>query len=412
MKILRISLCCLLLFASRAPATDWAQWRGPGGNGVAPDGPPPPTEWSESKHVVWKAQIPGRGHGSPTIVGDLIFLTTADEQAGTQQLLAVQRATGDAAWRRTLYRSRKLPDIHAKNTHASATPACDGERVFATFYSEGKIRIGCLSIAGKSLWSRDVARFDPEYPFGYAASPLIYQDVVIATAESDAENALVAFDRKTGREKWRAQRPKNSSYSSPALLNVGGRPQLCISGGREVRAYDPLTGNDLWKAPAAAKHTAGTVIGHRDYVVASGGYPQSETTCIRADGSGRVVWKNRQKCYEQSMLIHDGFVYALTDGGVAYCWDVATGNERWKQRLAGPISASPVLVGDRIYVFNEKGANWVFRATPDSYQLIARNQLGTDVFPTPTFLDGRIYARVGMGSGAGRKEVLFCIGEG
>lgn len=407
---------CLLLLSSITYGADWPQWRGPNGNGIAIDaasdsGRMPPLHFGENKNLIWKTSIPGRGHASPVVVDNRVYLATAELDRQTQSLVSIEGTTGEIIWKRPVLANGTWPAIHKKNTHASSTIACDGERVFATFYSQAQIWIVALSVEGAPLWKVSLAAFQPQYLFGYAASPLIFQDLVIATAESEAETSLIGIDRKSGDEVWRARRPTNSSYSSPALLQVGGRTQLCISGGREVRAYDPGTGKELWRAPAAAKHTAGTVTGAGDFVIASGGYPQSETTCIHADGSGRVAWTNKQKCYEQSLLIHDGYVYAVTDGGVAYCWELKTGAERWRKRLRGPVSSSPVLVGNRIYVSNERGQGFVFAATPDRYQELARNQLGTDAFPTPTFLGGRIYARVGFGEGTERQEVLYCFGE-
>ncbi len=409
-----IVLLVVALGFQRAAASDWLQWRGPRGNGVAVDGAnvkSPPVEFNDNTNVVWKTRLPGRGHGSPTVLGNRIFLSSADENAQIQFMMAVDRESGKLVWQETLHKNRQLPNIHNKNTHASSTVACDGERLFVTLYSDSDIWLHCRALNGDALWKKRLARFQPKYPFGYAASPLVFQDLIIAAAESEAETALIAFKRATGKEVWRTRRPQNSSYSSPALLNVGGRTQLLMCGGRQICSYDPATGMQLWKATGAAKHTAGTVTGEGNYVIASGGYPQSETTCVVADGSARIAWKNREKCYEQSMIIHGNHVYALTDKGVAYCWDLATGRERWKKRLEGPVSSSPVLVDDKIYVGNEKGTFFVFLATPDRYVELSRNVVGSDAFPTPTFLDGRIYMRVGIRNDQSRSEMLYSFGE-
>ena len=146
-------------------------------------------------------------------------------------------------------------------------------------------------------------------------------------------------------------------------------------------------------------------------MIASGGYPDSQTAAVAADGSGRVLWTNRVKCYEQSMLCHDGYVYALADNGIAYCWNARNGQERWKQRLQGPVSSSPLLVGDRIHATNEKGTTFVFRATPQKYEQIARNKLGTEAFASPAVADNVLYMRVTQGRGRQRQEMLFAISE-
>lgn len=409
----RLTVIVLLtgLTATAGNATDWPYWRGPTSNGVAPAGPLPPLEWDESKNVVWKTRLPGRGHASPTVVGQRIYLATADEDAGNQVLLALDRSTGKIVWETSLRQNDQWPKIHAKNTHASSTVACDGQRLFVTLYSGESIYILCADLEGKVLWRHEIAPFQQKYPFGYAASPALYNDLVITAAESESETALVAYRAADGREVWRSQRPQNSSYSSAVVLNVAGRDQLLMCGGRQISGYDPGTGAELWTAEGAAKHTAGTVTADGNLVVASGGYPESETCCVDVNGSVQVLWRNKQKCYEQSVLIHAGHVYAINDAGIAFCWDAKTGAEQWKQRLGGPISSSPILVGDRIYISNERGTTFVMRATPDRYEQLAENQLGDDAFPTPTFLDGKIYARVGFGNGDEREEFLYCLGQ-
>ena len=132
---------------------------------------------------------------------------------------------------------------------------------------------------------------------------------------------------------------------------------------------------------------------------------------MKADGSGQILWTNGTKCYEQSMLIHDGHIYAVDDNGIAWCWHAKTGQEKWKQRLQGPVSASPVLVGDTIYASNERGATFVFKANPQRFEAIARNQLGTESFATPTVVDNVMYLRVASGQGGGRSETLYAIGN-
>lgn len=413
-RIMRHFIMVLLLVIGWAVATsasDWPVWRGPTGNGFAPRGPAPPVSWSPTENVIWSTPVPGRGHGSPTVFDQRIYLATADEQAGTQSIVAYDRDTGELLWQRVVYLTTEWPKIHEKNTHASSTVACDGERLYATFYSDGKIRIACLGLEGNRLWQKDLARFDQKYLFGYAASPVLYNGLVIVASEAESETSLIALRTSNGQEAWRTPRPRNSSYSSPAILKLAGRDQLVISGNKEIRSYDPSTGREYWRAPGSAQHTCGTVTGEGSMVVASGGYPEPETVCVMADGTGRVLWRNRYKAYEQSLLIHGGFVYMVTDAGVGICIDARTGKDLWRQRLEGPVSSSPILVGDRIYVASERGTTFVFKADPRKYVELARNRLGDDAFPTPAFLDGRIYTRVGVETNRGRQEMLYCLGE-
>lgn len=390
---------------------NWLMWRGPNLNGVAAAGPPPPSRWSETENVVWKAVVPGRGHASPIVVANQVVLATADDQRQVQSVLSFDRKTGQTLWNTVVSQGGFPGKIHPKNTHASATVAADGERLFVAFCHDDAIELTALALDGKQLWQKSVGPFMPrQYQYGYAPSPTIYKSLVIVAADYEGGGHLTAFDRKTGARKWQTPRPRRLSYSSPVVAHVAGRDQLLISGCDLVASYNPDTGQLLWSTPGTTMATCGTMVWEGDLVFASGGYPKSETICVRADGSGRVVWKNNQKCYEQSMLAHGGYVYAVNDGGIAICWRASDGEQMWQQRLpGGAVSASPVLAGGNIYAANERGTTYVFRADPKSFQLVAQNQLGREAFATPAICGGQIFLRV---AGAGRQEILYCLGSG
>jgi hypothetical protein len=284
--------------------------------------------------------------------------------------------------------------------------------VFAVFNHHGELQASALEVSsGRLLWRKTAGPCVPrQYEYGYAASPLIYKNSLIVVSDCDSDAFLVALDRATGDEKWRTERPGKISWSSPIVGQVSGRDQLLLSGCDQVASYDPETGKLLWSTAATTAATCGTMVWEGDLVFASGGYPKSQTVCIRGDGTGEIVWQNKQKCYEQSMLVHDGHVYAVTDGGVAYCWRASDGTEKWNKRLGGPVSASPILAGGNIYLSNERGTTFVFRADPEKFELVAENQLGTEAFATPTICGSRIYLRVATVSGEQRQEFLYCIG--
>jgi outer membrane protein assembly factor BamB len=223
---------------------------------------------------------------------------------------------------------------------------------------------------------------------------------------------LAAFDRAGGEPVWKTERPKFQSYSSPVVAPVGGREQLLISGCDMVAAYDPATGRGLWSVPGPSQATCGTIVWDGESVFASGGYPESQTIGVKAGGeSGESVWSNRQKCYEQSMLAHDGHLYALTDQGIAYCWRAADGKEMWRERLGGPVSVSPVLVGENIITANEKGEFFVFKADPAAFRSVATNRLGDESFASPAVCGNRLYLRVADTKAGVRRESLYCIGR-
>jgi len=383
--------------------TDWPWWRGPQRDGVAAGAAP--VEWSSTKNIVWSAPVPGRGHSSPTVVGDRVILATADDSAQTQSVLAFDRTTGEQLWETQVHQGG-FPSggqLHQKSTNANCTVACDGERLFVAFLNHAEIHATALSLDGEIVWQTTLGPFASK--FGYAPSPALWGPLALFAADHRDGGFLAGVNRLTGEIVWRRKRPAVATYSSPVVAELGGRPQLVISGGEQISSYDPMTGESLWSVRGTAEATCGTVVWDGDLVFASGGYPQSETICVRADGSGEV-WKNRQKCYEQSMLAHDGYLYAVTDRGIAYCWEAATGKEQWKGRLSSPVSASPVLADGHIYVCNEGGTMYVFRADPGKFDLVSENLLGDSSFSTPAVCGGQMFFRVSKGG----QGTLYCIG--
>lgn len=402
-------------FPQLSTERDWPWWRGPTRNGIAEKSQAPPIRWSDQENVVWRTAIPGRGHSSPIVVADRVFLTTADvtTQGATQvqSVLALDRRSGKLLWKTDVSRGGFPKKNHRKNTEATATTACDGQRLFASFFHHETIEVFALDLDGKLLWRTIAGPFNPRrYEYGYAPSPLVYRDTVIVAGEYDGDSFLTALDRATGKAKWKTRRPSSITFSSPVVAPVSGRDQLLLSGVQQVAAYDPADGKPLWTTPGTAAATCGTMVWDGDTVFASGGFPQSETLAVLGDGSGQVLWRNSQKCYEQSMLAYDGHLYALTGNGVLYCWCGRDGQEMWKQRLKGPVSSSPVLAGGHIYWSNESGTTYVFRPNPTKLDIVAQNKLGDESFASPAICGGRIYLRTAVSPGADRQEYLYCLG--
>lgn len=395
-------------FPKLSAKSDWPWWRGPMRSGYA-EGSSYPTKFTEAS-AKWKAPVPGRGHSSPIVVGDKVYLTTAVKAGQKQFALAFDRATGKQQWETLLSEGGFPANNHPKNTEATPTIASDGEQLFVTFFHHKSIELSVLDFAGKIVRQKNLGAFDPKrYEYGYAPSPVIYRDLVIIAAEYDGESFIVAQNRKTGEDVWRIKRPNNITFSTPSIAHVAGRDQMMLSGAERVMSYDPATGKELWSLGGTTHATCGTMVWDGDIVFASGGYPKPETIAIDAKGSGKVLWTNNQKCYEQSMIAIDGYVYALTDGGVIYCWEGATGKEMWKQRLQGPVSASPVYAGGHIYWANELGSLYVFKPNPKKYEQVAENKIGKDSFPSPAATSGQIFLRVGHGSDDSRQETLYCF---
>lgn len=388
---------------------DWRVWRGPNGNGIAPGNQSPATEWSSDTNVIWKTKIPGRGHASPTILGNQIFLATADKEAGTQSVLCYNRENGELQWQTQVSEGGLRKAIHRNNSYASSTISTDGKQLYAVFEHHDAVHLVVLNVEdGEIAWEKELGPYAPHFPFGFGASPLIHGDLVIVPGES-REGFLVALKRENGDEVWRIDR-KSSSYSSPIVTEINGKELMLLSGGQKVIAYDYKTGEEIWSADAKWHVSCGTMVWDGNMVFASGGYPAVQTLGINGE-TGEIVWTNPVKCYEQSMLAYDGYIYAVSDNGTAYCWRAKDGQEMWSQKWFSSrrtgVSASPILVGDTIFASIESGKTYVFKANPEKYEQIAENQLGTSAFATPSFIDSKMYARVGDGG----QEWLYCIGN-
>ena len=394
----------------QAAKGDWPWWRGPSFNGIAESDQAPPITWDSQKNVTWKAAVPGRGHSTPIVVGKRVFLQTADENERSQSVICFDRQTGNLLWHRELNRNNLQDKINPKNTYATSTIACDRGRLFVLFSHHDAIHATALDLNGSVIWTTNAAPFlEDMYPNGYAASPLLYGNAVIIAVDCEAGGTLLAIDRNTGQRIWAIKRAGKTNYASPVVGRVAGRDQLLLGGLDMVASYDPTNGNLLWDAPAVAMQTSGTPVWEGDMVFAAGGYPTGSVAGITADGSGKINWKHNHRIHEQSLLAHQGHVYAANDTGIALCWDAKTGKELWKQRLKGPISASPTLVGDKIYLVNELGTTWVYRATPTGYEELAVNQLGDSVFASPTICGGQVFMRVGDQVNEQRRETLYCL---
>lgn len=408
---MRFSLLVLgalfLLVNSPALGRDWLQWRGPNGNGIAAADANPPLEWGEEKNIRWKALVPGRGHASPVVSGDLVVLATATKDG--QFVLAYDRNSGAIRWKARPHEGGLPEKLHKKNTAASSTIASDGERFFALFHNGGDLVLTALDRAGETLWQKDLGGFSCDYGFGYSASPTIYRDTVIVSSEF-GDGWIAAVRRADGSEAWRVPRKVGTTYSSPIVASVSGKEQLLLSGADEVTAFDPASGRRLWAAPGSCRVTCGTLVWGDGLVFASGGFPNKETLAVRADGTGEVAWKNGDKSYEQSMIYHEGHLYTLNDNGIAVCWEGETGKEKWKVRLGGPVSSSPVLADGRIYATNERGITHVFSPNPEKFEKLAENALGDEGFATPVFVGGEVFLRTAE-QGAERQEYLYCIGR-
>ena len=390
-------------------ATDWPWWRGPNRNGIANPDQTPPLKWSETENVLWKAPVPGRGHSSPIVVGDQVFLTTADKDRGVQSVLCYDRNIGKLAWEAIVHQGGIMTEGNKKASQASSSVACDGKRVFVNFLHHGQVDTTALDRKGNQLWQTKIT--DYKVHQGYGSSPAVLGSLVIVSADNKGGGAIAGLDRATGDIVWKTSRPEKPNYASPVILKAAGREQLVFTGCDRVSSFDPGTGKKLWEVEGATTECVTSTVTDGDLIFTSGGYPKNHVSAVKADGSGDVVWEKNVRVYVPSMLAKGGYLYAVTDRGVATCWKAGTGEDVWQHRLGGTFTASPVLVGDHLFATNEAGTTFVLKLTKTGVEEIAENQLGDEVYSTPTICGSRIYMRVAMQLDGKRQEMLYCLGK-
>lgn len=410
---LSLAVVCLfvaLLDAAEVdPKTDWPAWRGPHGTGVAEPDQEIPLSWSKTENVVWKTPVPGRGHGSPTIVGSRVLLQTADEENEIQSVLCYDRETGEQLWKQDVHTGGMDRKGNKKASQASSSVTCDGTKLYVNFLNRDAIYTTALDLEGKRLWQTKVSAFETHQGFG--SSPTLYKNLVFVTTDSKAGGVVAALDRESGKIIWSEDRPKQPNYTSAVVLKTAGKDQLLVSGCDLVSSFEPLTGKKLWEVPGATTECVTNMVTDGERVFVTGGYPRNHVQAVRADGSGKTDWENGTRVYVPSMIVHDGYLYAIQDAGVATCWNSETGKEMWSERIGGTFSASLVLVGDTLLSTNESGETHLWRANPKKYEKVGKNKLGDEVFATPSVCGGRIYLRVVEKSGDQRQEMLYCMGK-
>lgn len=389
-------------------AADWPGWRGPTRDGQAPAGEKAPVKWSETEHVVWRAPLRGKGHSSPTVAGDRVYLATADAATGEQLILCFDRETGKPVWQTVVHRGKLDSAGHRQTSQASSTVAWDGERLYINFINDKAVHTSALDPAGRILWQQRVSDFVTHQGFG--SSPVVHESVVLVTADHKGGGKVAGLDKRTGRVVWQHDRPAIANYASPAVVTAGGRTQMVLAGCNLVASFEPTTGKKLWEIEGSTEETVVTAVTDGRRVLVSGGYPKNHLMAVEADGSGRIAWQNGTRLYVPSMLVRDGHAFAILDTGAAICSKTDTGEELWREKVDRDFYASPVMVGSLIYATSLRGVTSVFEATPKHFKLLAQNKLGDEALASPAICGNRIYLRSAK-TDAGRQEYLWCIGE-
>lgn len=414
MRLLAV-LCLTAALASPLLASSWPNWRGSGYNGVA-SGTGYPIEWSTTKNVVWKVELPGKGSSTAIVWESQIFLTCGVE--GKNALLAFNRE-GQELWRVAIGDERP-----GKNKKASGSnPSCvtDGKHVFAYFKSGD---LACVDFAGKIVWQTNLQDQYGEDTLWWdlGTSPVLTKKYCVVAVMQTGPSYLVAFDKTTGKVAWKVDRnldaPEEAvqSYSTPAVLDENGRETLIVLGADHVTAHDGSDGKELWRVgglnPTGHKYfrSIASAVVHNGMVVAP--YARTETvTGIKLGGRGdvtasHVVWTKKGNGSDvPTPAAADGRVYVLNDRGTLSCLEIATGKEIWSGQASknrSNFSASPILADGKIYLTREDGTTIVM-AQGDEFKVLATNELdGTQTVATPVFVDGQILIRT--------DTHLFCIG--
>jgi outer membrane protein assembly factor BamB len=373
----------------------WPRWRGPSGQGLA-EGSLYPDSWSDREHVLWKVEVPGRGNSSPIVWRDRIFLTTAYDGGSRRAVLCFRRTDGKRLWEAVAPQAQ-AEKIAPKNTYASSTPATDGERVYAWFGNAGLLAV---DLEGRQVWHHSFNEITLYH--GSAGSPLIYQDSVILFQDQRDGSFIAALDRRSGRILWRTPRQERVGWGSPIAIRAGNRDEVIVSSQKGVRAYDPVTGRELWKCSGNTGEVTPTPAVGRGLIFCSSGRA-GPTLAIRPGGSGdvtatHIVWQSpKGSPFVPSPLVYGQYLYMVNDmASVATCYEAETGKLMWQGRLgeAQPqsFSASPVAAGGKVFFTNDQGETFVLEAGPE-FRLLRVNRLGERTLASPALVEGRWYFR-------------------
>jgi outer membrane protein assembly factor BamB len=322
-------------------------------------------------------------------------------------LLCLDRETGKTRWQRVVLESPP-EKLHRLNSHASSTPATDGEKVYVSFLDRDKMFIAAYDFDGNKVWEVRPGVFSSMH--GYCSSPVLWKDKVIVNGDHDGPSYMVALKRSTGETIWKQRRPnKTRSYCTPIIRHIDGRNQMILSGTMCVASYDPDTGKQHWIIDGPTEQYVAALVYNGDLLFMTCGFPKRYMMLIRPDGRGNVtkthvVWQTRKDCsYVPSPIAFGPYFLVVSDGGVATCLDAKTGETVWRKSLGEGHSASLVTAGEHVYFLSDDGVATVVKPGP-RYQAVARNELGEEAYASPAISNGQMFIR-------GEKH-LFCIGAG
>jgi outer membrane protein assembly factor BamB len=399
--LLPVALVALLASAAAA-GTNWPQFRGPTGDGIATETGLPLT-WSESQNVVWKTPIHDKGWSSPVIWGDQIWMTTALENGTKLYAVCVDRTSGRIVHDVEVFDIAEPQFCIEMNSYASCTPAIEAGRVYVHYGAHGT---ACLDTgSGKTLWARQDLPCD--HFRGPASSPILYGNLLVVAYDGYDYQYVAAFDKLTGRTVWRRDRnieygtdngDAKKAYGTAKVIEVDGKPQLVYPSAGATIAYEPQNGDEIWRINHGGMNACNPPLFGNGLLYlnsAAGGF---SLFAMKVGGRGDVTksaveWKSSQGVPKRSSpVLVDDLLFMASDSSIATCLDAKTGELVWQKRLKGEFSASPLYCEGRVYLSNHEGQTFVVAASRD-YELLATNELADGCMASAAVSDRAIYLR-------------------
>jgi outer membrane protein assembly factor BamB len=398
-------LAVLLPAATAVSQENWPRFRGDNGTGIS-DAKGIPATFSPGDFA-WNIKLPGKGHGSPIVWGDRLFVTSASEtgeQDGgeTRELYCINPANGEILWSRDM--GFNTSHKHKKNSFASSTPCTDGEQIYVAFADEQKLILAAYTMDGDLSWRRILGAFTSQHGFG--VSPILYHDLLILPKDMMGNSTITAFNKQTGDTVWsipRAQR--RTSYATPIILRREGHSDqlITVSGASGISGHVPTTGEVIWTTEEFPQRTVASPIPAGGLVIAScgGGGRGSHLWAVSPDGHGDVTethikWRRKRELpYVPTPIAYRNWLFLLNDQGVLSCVEPETGENLWSKRAFGEpttVSSSMICIDGKLYCTDEDGKVAVIEASPE-FKVLGISTLGDRSHATPAVAGGRLFFR-------------------
>ena len=427
-----LAAAAVLMMTGRPVARDvsdaryWAQWRGPQATGVSPTAKPP-LEWSETKNIRWKKEIPGRGSGTPIVWGDRVYVLTAvpvDPAASAPVprggkpgvhryiVMALDRKSGKEIWQHTAREEAPHEGTHQQwGTYASSSAVTDGQHLIASFESRG---IYGYDMNGKLVWQKDLGDKTMRNQFGEGTTPALHGNFLVVVWDHQGESFIAALDKRTAEERWRAKRDEIDSWATPLVVQHGGRAQVVTSGMKQVRSYDLETGKLLWYGDGLTMNPIPSPVAANGLVILTAGFRGNDLQAVRLGdakdnitGTAAIAWTlDRDTPYVPSPLLYGGILYLLkSNNGILSAFEAMTGKPHYQVQRIDPtpnVFASPVGADGRIYIAGQDGTTAVVKHGPE-FEVLGSNKLDDGFNASPALAANEIYLR--------GNRYLYCIAE-